>query len=105
MELKQFIKEALLNIVGGVEEANKTQNRFKIIGIKRNESGVDGNYVDFDVSVIVNESSGGEVGGGASVSLLNVVSTNIGSKINQITSHQNTHRLVFKVYISENETN
>lgn len=62
MELKHFIKEALLNIVDGVEEANNVRNRFKIIGVKH-ESGIDGTYADFDVSVIVNEASSGEAGG------------------------------------------
>ncbi len=102
MELKQFIKEALLNIVGGIEEANKAYNRFKIIGIKHNDSGVDGNFVDFDVSVIVNELSSGEAGGRIGVSM-NVVpfSANIGAKMDQTSLHQNTHRLTFKVYISE----
>ena len=56
MELKQFIKEALLNITEGVAEANKEKDRFKIIGMKH-ESGKDGNYVEFDVSIIVNEKS------------------------------------------------
>lgn len=100
MELKQFIKEALLNIADGVEEANKEKNRFKIIGMKH-QTGIDGNYADFDVSVVVNETSSGEAGGKISASLLNVVSAGIDSKIDQTNAHQNTHRLTFKVYISE----
>jgi hypothetical protein len=100
MELKQFIKEALLNIVDGVEDANKTHNRFKIFGVKH-ESGVDGIYADFDVSVIVNEASSGGVKGKIGVSLLNVVSAGVGSKIDQTNLHQNTHRLTFRVFISE----
>ncbi|MFA5714128.1 MAG: hypothetical protein WC998_00100 [Candidatus Paceibacterota bacterium] len=100
MELKQFIKEALLNIVNGIEEANKENDRFKILGVKH-ESGIDGNFVDFDVSVVVNESSGSEVGGKVGASFLKVVSASVDSKIDQTSSHQNIHRLTFKVYISE----
>lgn len=111
MELKQFIKEALLNIVNGVEEANKSNKRFKIIGIKHHESGMDGNYADFDVSVIASESSGneidGKVNGQIGTSLLSVVSANIDSsvtaKTDQANLNQNAHRLTFKIFISENE--
>jgi len=101
MELKQFIKEALLNIVEGVEEANKAHNRFKIIGVKH-ESGVDGTYAEFDVSVVVNEASSGEAGGKISVSLLSVASVGVGAKTDETNSQQNTHRLTFKVFVSEN---
>lgn len=100
MELKQFIKEALLNIVDGVEDANKTHNRFKMIGVKH-ESGIDGIYADFDVSVIVNETSSGGVDGKIGVSFLNVVSAGVGSKLDQTNLQQNTHRLTFRVFISE----
>lgn len=100
MELKQFIKEALLNIADGVDEANEKKKRFKIIGMK-DMYGKDGNFADFDVSIVVNEVSGGEVGGRISASILNVVSAGIGSKIDQSNAYQNTHRLTFKVYISE----
>ena len=103
MKLKQFVKEALLNIIEGVDEANSKRNRFKIIGVKRNESGHDGNNVDFDVSVAVEQKSSGKVGGKADVSILNVVSANIDSKINQTDSQQNINRLKSKVWVAENE--
>lgn len=99
IELKQFIKEALLNIVDGVEEANKTNNRFKIIG-EKHESGIEGNFANFDVSVMVNEALSGQTGGKAGV-FLSVVSAGINSKVDQTNLHQNTQRLTFKVYISE----
>lgn len=104
MELKCFIKEALINIVDGVEDANKVHDRFKIIGVKH-ESGIDGNFADFDVSVIVNETSGSEAGGKVGASFLNVVSVDVGSKIDQTSAHQNAHRLTFKVFISEKTKN
>lgn len=103
MELKLFVKEALLGIIEGVEEANSKHNRFKIIGIKRNDSGIDGNNVDFDVSVVVEQKSSGKVGGKISASILNVVSANVDSKVDQTESHQNVNRLKFKVWVSESE--
>lgn len=103
MELKQFVKEALLNIIEGVEEANLKHNRFKIIGIKRNDTGIDGNNVDFDVSVIVEGKSSGKVGGKIGTNLLNVVSASLDSDMDQSNSHQNVHRLKFQVWVSENE--
>lgn len=103
MELKQFIKEALLNIVNGVEEANQEKNRFKIIGVRHDDTRTEGSYADFDVSVVVNEESSGEAEGKISASFLNVVSAGVGSKIDQTDSQQNTHRLSFKIFISEKE--
>jgi hypothetical protein len=63
MELKQFVKEALLSITGGVKEANSVNDRFRIIGMKRNDSGIDGNDVEFDVSIVVEQKSSNQVGG------------------------------------------
>jgi len=97
MELKQFIKEALLGITNGVDDANKEANRFKILGVKH-ESGIDGNYA---VSVIVNEESKIDVNSEIKASWLSVVSAKLGSKIAQSNLNKNTHRLTFKVYISE----
>lgn len=103
MELKQFVQEALLSVIEGVEEANLKHNRFKIIGIKRNESGIDGNYVDFDVSILVGQKTSGKVGGKIGASILNVVSANIDSNLDQTNSHQNVNHLKFKVWVSEDE--
>ena len=100
MKLDNFIREALLNIVNGVESANNMTSRFKLIGVKH-ESGIDGIYADFDVSVMVNEKDNGGVKTKAKVSLLNVVSAEVGVNSDQNSSYQNTHRLKFKVFISE----
>lgn len=109
MELKQFIKEALLSITEGVEEANAEHKRFRIIGMKRNESGIDGNDVEFDVSIVVEQKSSGKLEGKAEgklgTSMLSVVSVsaNVDSQLNQMDSHQNVNRLKFKVWVSEDE--
>ena len=105
MELKQFVKEALISIIDGVKDANSEHNRFRIIGVKRNESGIDGNMVDFDVSVVAEKKSEGKVGGNVGVTFLNVVSADIDSKLNQSDSKQNVNSLKFKVWISESDLN
>lgn len=107
MELKQFIKESLLGIVNGVRDANLEQERFKIIGMKRNgDIHTDGNEVDFDISITVDQKSNSETGveGKVGTPILSVFAASIdGSlKSNSTDSHQNIHRLKFKVWISEN---
>lgn len=103
MELMQFVKEALLSITQGVEEANRKQNRFKIIGIKRNESGIDGNNVEFDVSINIEQRSSGKAGGKIGTNFLSVISANVDSNLEQTDSHKNINRLKFQVWVSENE--
>jgi hypothetical protein len=51
LELKEFVKEALTNIVDGVEMANKEHKRFQISGSYHSGKDVSGEYVEFDVSV------------------------------------------------------
>lgn len=103
MELKQFVKDALISIIEGVNDANAEHNRFRIIGIKRNIGGIDGNEVEFDVSVVAEQKTGGEAGGKIGGSILNVFSANVDSKLSQTDSHQNVNHLKFKVWVSENE--
>ncbi len=106
MELRQFVKESLLGIVNGVKDANSEQERFKIIGIQRNNKNIDGNEVDFDISITVEQKLGSEigVGGKAGTPVLSVFAASVdgGLKSNSTDSHQNVHRLKFKVWISEN---
>lgn len=104
MKIKQFIQEALLNIVEGVNEANsKHPGRFKIIGVQRhNKERTDGAFVEFDISVVVENTSSGKAGTKIGSSILNVVSGNVSSEIRQNNTSQDTHRLKFNIYISEN---
>ncbi len=103
MILKDYIKEALLSVVEGVEEANLKHKRFRIIGFKRDATGVDGNYVDFDVSVAVEEKSGNKAGGKVGANLLKVVSAHLDAGLEQSSSLHDVHRLKFRVWVSENK--
>ena len=51
MELREFVKEALTNIVDGVEMANKEQKRFQISGSYHSGKEISGEYVEFNVSI------------------------------------------------------
>lgn len=59
--------------------------------------------VDFDVSIVAEQKSQGKVGGKVGTSILNVVSANVGSELDQTDSQQNVNRLKFKVWVSEDE--
>lgn len=103
MILKDYIKEALLSVVEGVEEANSKQSRFRIIGFKRDSTNSDGNYVDFDVSVAVEEKTGGKAGSKVGVNFLKVVSAHLEAGLDQSSSFHDVHRLKFRVWVSENK--
>lgn len=103
IELKQFVKDALLGIIEGVDDANSNHNRFRIIGEKRNDSGVDGNMVEFDISIVAERESKSGTGGKVGTPILSVISANADLKLEQTNSRQNVNRLKFKVWISESE--
>lgn len=103
MILKDYIKEALLSVVEAVEEANSKQERFRIIGYKSDVTGVDGNYIDFDVSVAIEEKSISRAGGKAGINFLKVVSSNLEAGLDQSSSLNDVHRLRFKVWVSESK--
>ncbi len=97
MELKNFINQALINIVQGVEEANKTTKRFLLASSKHDRYG-SGQEVDFDVSVTVSQDSQGTVDGKIGIALASV-----SGDIKQSETNQNMHRMKFKIFITEEE--
>ena len=101
MELKEFITEALLNIADGIDNANSKQPRFKTIGVRRNEGGLDGDFIDFDVSVVVENKSGIKGDGKLSVPVLGVLSAGVGLGAENSGARQDIHHLKFRVWMSE----
>jgi len=97
MELKNFISQTLINITQGVDEANKATKRFKLASATHAQYG-QGQEVEFDVSVTVAQDSQGNLGGKIGVAL-----ANISGDIKQVESNQNTHRMKFKIFITEKE--
>jgi hypothetical protein len=96
MELKDFIKRTLIDIVTGVEEANKEKNRFHLTSHRHHGTGESGQKVEFDVSVIVNESSDSDVKGGIKVAFVD-----LGGGVKESQSNQNIQKIKFEIFISE----
>ena len=99
MELKDFIKHALLDIVNGVEEANKEKNRFHLSNHMHDRQG-SGQKVEFDVSVMITASSENDVQGGIKVAFVNI-GMNAGKELKEAESNQNIHKIKFDIFISE----
>ncbi len=104
MELKEFIEETLINVVEGVDSANKKTNRFKLIGDidKEFSNSKKGTYIDFDVSLIAKESTEAGKKGGIAVALANVMAGK-SKETKQTESNANTHRIKFKIFVSTQE--
>ena len=98
MELKNFIKHTLVDIVKGVEEANQETNRFLLTSQFHGGTGESGQKVEFDLSVIVEEQSASDLKGGIHVALVN-----LGTGVKETELNQNIHKIKFEVFISENE--
>jgi len=97
MELKDFISQTLINIVQGVEEANKKTNRFLLASNVHNRYG-SGQEVEFDVAVMVNQDSQANASGKIGVAL-----ASISGDIKTTELNQNIHKMKFKVFIGKNE--
>ena len=95
MELKDFIKRALLDVVNGVEEANTEKDRFRLTS-HVHANGENGQKVEFDISVMINESSESDLKGGIKVALVN-----LGGSKKESESNQNVHKIKFEVFIKE----
>lgn len=95
MDLKEFIRQALLDIVDGVEEANKEKDRFRLTS-HVHANGESGQKVEFDISVMIAESSENNINGG-----LKVAVANLGRSKKEVESNQNTHKIKFEVFIKE----
>lgn len=99
MELKDFIKHTLLDIVNGVEEANKEKSRFYLSNHMHNQQG-SGQKVEFDVSVMITASSENDIQGGIKVAFVNI-GAKIGAETKEAETNQNIHKIKFDVFISE----
>lgn len=104
MELKDFIKQSLIDIIQGVEEAQKELPQGKIVppvapSFKSVENGIHHmQAVSFEVFVSVDESKGKEA-------KIGVVSSIIGAGMGNNSKEGSTHtsKLAFKVPISFRE--
>jgi len=97
MDLKEFIKRALLDVVSGVEEANLKKDRFRLTS-HVHANGESGQKVEFDISVMINETSEKDLNGGIKVATI----VNLGGERKKSESNENVHKIKFEVFIKEN---
>jgi hypothetical protein len=104
MELEKFISSALLSIVNGVKEANEQNDCFELSGSVHHGKGADGTKVDFDLSVVVEDTSesGLEKGGGVK---MNIFSAGINSQQKDAMKNSATQRIQFSVFINDAKIN
>jgi len=100
MELKEFISSALLSVVNGVKDANSEIDCFELSGSVHSRKDVDGAKVDFDLSVVVEQSheKGSEKGGGVKIQILSA-GINLQNKENE--KNQSVQSIKFSVFISD----
>lgn len=92
MELKEFIKQSLVDITTGVDEAAKETNKPMAV-----VSSGDNRTVEFDIAVTVEGRSGSQAGAG--IKVLELV--NIGGKISSDSANTNVSRVRFGVSIKD----
>lgn len=104
MELQKFISSALLSIVNGVNDANSENDCFELSGSVHSRKDVDGAKVDFDLSVIVEQSNehGSEKGGGLKIQIL---SASMNAKEKELQKNQSVQRIQFSIFINDNKIN
>lgn len=96
MELKTFITNTLLDITRGVEDANKVSDRFYLSGYKHFGTDQSGQKIEFDLSIVINESSENDVNGGIKLAIFS-----LGAGTKKAESNQNIHKLKFEVFVAE----
>jgi len=96
-ELKEFVKEALSNIVEGVKLANNEHSdRFQISGGYHQRKGINGEFVEFDILVVTQDTAKADAKGKLGIF---VFSGQIGGSKE---SHQEyANRIKFKIFVTE----
>jgi hypothetical protein len=89
-----------LSIVNGVKDANDHNDCFELTGSIHHGKGADGTKVDFDLSVIVEDTSesGLEKGGGLK---MNIFSVGMNSEQKNLSKNSTTQRIQFSVFIND----
>lgn len=115
MELKDFIKYTLINVVEGVKDANEDYKKsrggdiikFDLTGDKppikhTNDISKVGTYIDFDIVLVINEETGDK--GKAAIGVFSgMFGGGLSSETQNKQSAENTHRLKFKVFVEDNK--
>lgn len=101
MELKEFIKTALVSIVEGVDQANAVHNRFELSSGFHAEKKRHGTIVDFDISIAVDESTENNKKAGASLKVVSLFTGEISGEDRSKAQNLSNQKLAFKIFITE----
>lgn len=101
MELKDFIKNALVGIIQGVEEANELENRFQMSGSYHSGKNIQGEFVEFELSVMVDETKEDSRKAGIGIKVANLFSGEVSGEDRQKEQNQNINKLKFKVFVAD----
>lgn len=96
MELKDFIKRSLLDVVDAVEEANTKKNRFRLNSHVTTKTDEIGQKIEFDISVIVDKSSDSNANGAIKVAF-----ASFGGGIKELEASQYTHKIKFDIFVTD----
>ncbi len=101
MELKDFIKNALVSIVEGVDEANSLHNRFELSSGYHAEKRMNGSDIAFDISIVVDESKEENKKAGASLKVVSLLTGELSGEDKTKAQNQSIQKLAFKIFIKE----
>lgn len=104
MQLDEFVKASIVQIVKGVKEAQKEVKQLggvvnplvgSLYGLAQRES----EKIEFDVALVVQDAKGSEVGGGISVASVFGIGASVSGRQTGSDSYQQTSRVKFNVYV------
>jgi hypothetical protein len=108
MEIKEFIRDALVNIRDGIELANRDGKYFSTMGGDKKNYSEEGNYVSFDIAVIANEANqtkiDGKIKANVSKKLLILTASingDLKAQVEKTINKEYVHRIQFKVFMRE----
>lgn len=101
MELKDFIKNALVSIVEGVDEANESCDRFRMFSNIHHSKNIDGELVEFEISVVVDETKEGIKKAGVGIKVVNMLTGDLSGEDKRKEQNQHTNKLKFRVFVTE----
>lgn len=99
MELKEFVKKALLDLVNAVDEANESLDRkLTLISSKDNRT------IEFDVAVSVEEDTAEKGSGGGEIRVLNFISAGGKGEVAHAIKNSTVSRVKFGVDVDWKES-
>lgn len=96
MDLKDFVKKALIDITGAIEEAKASSHLAIAPGYVQQNPVTEPQFIEFDVATTVVEASNTSGSGGAKISVVGV-GISLGGERGVSANHENVSRVKFQV--------